>query len=201
MKGRAMRYPDDHKQETRQRVVRAAARSLRRQGPDKLAVAGVMAEVGLTHGGFYAHFASKEALLGAAVEEAFRQGRKRFALTTGDADDRAALEAYVDMYVSASHRDGRELGCPITALAGDMARQAGPAREAFDAGIKSLVDGLASRLPGGDTALAGSLMAEMAGAVSLSRAVADPALSDSLLEQSRVAIKARIAAVFESSAR
>lgn len=200
-----MRYPEDHKQETRARVVKAAARSLRQQGPDRLAVAGVMAEVGLTHGGFYAHFTSKEALLGAAVEEAFRQGRKRFALATGDLGPRAALKAYVDMYVSASHRDGRELGCPITALAGDMARQAGPAREAFDTGIKSLIGGIAGRLPGDDEtaniALAGSLLAEMAGAVSLARAVADPVLSDSLLGQSRAAIKDRIAAVFESADR
>jgi TetR/AcrR family transcriptional repressor of nem operon len=174
---------------------------LREQGPEKLAVAGVMAEVGLTHGGFYAHFPSKEALLGAAVEEAFRQGRKRFALTTGDSEGQAALNAYVDMYVSTSHRDSRERGCPITALAGDMPRQAGPARGAFDAGVRSLVAGLAGKLPIEDpaarSAQAGSLMAEMAGAVSLARAVADPALSDSLLEQSRMAIKARIAAVFE----
>lgn len=194
-----MRYAPDHKEKTREKVVKTAARALRREGPDRLGVAGVMAEAGLTHGGFYAHFSSKDALLAAAIEEAFAHGRRRFQEATGGQTGRAALDAYVDMYVSERHRDSRERGCPITALAGDIARQDGEVRAAFDAGVRSLAAGLAGLLPDHDPALASSLLAEMAGAVTLSRAVSDPALSDDLLAQSRAAIKARVAAAYDQA--
>lgn len=196
-----MRYSPDHKEKTREKVVKTAARALRREGPERLAVAGVMAEAGLTHGGFYAHFASKDALLSAAIEEAFAHGRRRFAETVEGLSGQAALEAYVDMYVSERHRDSRERGCPITALAGDIARQDGEVRAAFDKGVRSLTGGLARMLPDGDSAMAGSLLAEMAGAVTLARAVSDRALSDDLLAQSRAAIKARVAAAYAGAAR
>lgn len=194
-----MRYSPDHKEKTREKVVKTAARALRREGPERLGVAGVMAEAGLTHGGFYAHFASKDALLSAAVEEAFAHGRRRFAETVEGRSGQAALEAYVDMYVSRRHRDSRERGCPITALAGDIARQDGEVRAAFDKGVRSLTGRLAAMLPDGDDTLAASLLAEMAGAVTLARAVSDPALSDDLLARSRAAIKARVAAAYQDA--
>jgi TetR/AcrR family transcriptional repressor of nem operon len=79
-----MRYSDTRKEETRKKIVRAAAAAVRARGPDMVGVAEVMAEVGLTHGGFYAHFPNKEALIAAAVGEAFDQGRRRFDRLAGD---------------------------------------------------------------------------------------------------------------------
>ncbi|MBR7620955.1 TetR/AcrR family transcriptional regulator [Phenylobacterium sp. 20VBR1] len=189
-----MRYSEDHKAETRDRVVKAAANAMRRLGPDRVSVAEIMSEVGLTHGGFYAHFKSKDALVGAAVEAAFAQSRWRLGKLALNDDPQILLAGLVDFYVSADHRDHPERGCPIALLSSDIPRQGLPAREAFDAGVHGLIEVIATRLPGGEErlGLAGSLLAEMAGAVALSRAVSDPELSDRLLAESRRRIKARM---------
>ena len=189
-----MRYGEDHKAETRERVVRAAANAMRRLGPDRVSVADVMSEVGLTHGGFYAHFKSKDALVGAAVEAAFAQSRWRLTQLALHDDPQVLLAGLVDFYVSADHRDHPERGCPIALLSSDIPRQGAPGREAYDAGVHGLIEVIATRLDGGEErlGLAGSLLAEMAGAVALSRAVSDPELSDRLLAESRSRIKARM---------
>lgn len=189
-----MRYGEDHKAETRRRVVKAAASAMRRLGPDRVSVAEIMGEVGLTHGGFYAHFKSKDALVGAAVEAAFAQSRRRLSTLARHADPEVLLAGLVDFYVSADHRDHPERGCPIALLSSDIPRQGAPAREAFDTGVHGLIEIIATRLKGGEErlGLAGSLLAEMAGAVALSRAVSDPELSDRLLAESRTRIKARM---------
>lgn len=193
-----MRYGDGHKAETRQRVLRAASAAIRTRGPDGVGLAEIMAEAGLTHGGFYNHFANKEALVAAAVEDAFAQSRRRFdRLTKGLAPDQA-LVVFLDAYVSREHRDRPDRGCPVSALAGDLARQGPAVRAAFDAGVAALLDRLtawlAASAPGGETArraLAASLLAEMAGVVALSRAIGDRGLADAFLAGSRAALRAR----------
>ena len=191
-----MRYSDTHKEETRKRVVKAAATAVRAKGPDGVGVAEIMAEAGLTHGGFYAHFKSKEALVAAAIEEAFGQSRRRFARMTEDMEAREALTTFVDAYVSAEHRANPQRGCPISTLANDLPRQGAMVRAAFDAGVEGLIGRIAAWLPEPDPAarrsLASSLLAEMAGAVALSRAVSDEAMAEQLLEASRARIKARM---------
>jgi len=156
----------------------------------------VMAEVGLTHGGFYAHFPSKDALLGAAITQAFDDRRARLAKAAEGMDAAGYLNNLVDAYLSAAHRDRPDRGCPITTLSSDLPRQGEPARAAFDAGVRQLINAIASRLtvgaPDDRVALAGSLVAEMAGAVTLARAVSDPVLSDGLLAQTRWSVKARM---------
>ena len=191
-----MRYSDTHKEETRRKVVKAAAIAVRAKGPDGVGVAEIMAEAGLTHGGFYAHFKSKEALVAAAVEEAFGQSRRRFSRLTEDMAAADALTAFVDAYVSAEHRANPQRGCPISTLANDLPRQGPMVRAAFDAGVEGLITRIEGWLPEPDPtarrSLASSLMAEMAGAVALSRAVSDEALAEQLLEASRARIKARM---------
>ena len=191
-----MRYGEDHKAETRARVVKAAANAMRRLGPDRVSVAEVMGEAGLTHGGFYAHFPSKDALVGAAVEAAFGQSRRRLTRMAQGLDDAGLLSGLVDFYVSSEHRAVPERGCPIALLSSDIPRQGAPARAAFDTGVEGLIGLIASRLQVGEPdtrrGLAGSLLAEMAGAVALARAVSDPELSDRLLAESRSRIKARM---------
>jgi TetR/AcrR family transcriptional repressor of nem operon len=191
-----MRYSDAHKEETRKKVLRAAAAAVRAKGPDGVGVAEIMAEAGLTHGGFYAHFRSKEALVAAAIEEAFGQSRRRFARMTEAMTSEQALAAFVDAYVSTEHRNNPQNGCPISTLANDLPRQGPTVRAAFDAGVADLIARLEAWLPRRDPAarrsLATSLMAEMAGAVALSRAVSDEALAEQLLAASRARIKARV---------
>ena len=189
-----MRYPDSHKEETRAKLVKAAAAAVRAKGPDGVGVAEIMKDVGLTHGGFYAHFPSKEALVAAAIGEAFDQGRRRFGRLTADLTGLDALGAFVDSYVSMDHRAFPERGCPVATIASDLPRQGAAVRAVFDAGVTSLIDRVANWLPGDADerqGLAGSLVAEMAGAVALSRAVSDDAMAARFLEQSRRRIRAR----------
>jgi len=118
------RYSADHKDKTRAAIVEAAAERIRAGGFEALGVASIMAEAGLTHGGFYAHFPSRDALLAAAVSRLFDKACEtvaRFEEKHGD----AALERYVDFYLSPRHRDDVTSGCPIPSLAGE-ARRAAP---------------------------------------------------------------------------
>jgi TetR/AcrR family transcriptional repressor of nem operon len=191
-----MRYAESHKEETRKKVLRAAAAAVRSKGPDGVGVAEIMAEAGLTHGGFYAHFPSKEALVAGAITEAFDQSRRRFARMTEGMSDAEALNAFVDAYVSSEHCANPQSGCPVSTLSNHVPRQGPAVRTAFDRGVAGLIARLERWLPDVDDAerpeLAASLMAEMAGAVALARAVSDDALAERLLDASRSRIKARM---------
>ncbi len=191
-----MRYSAEHKQETRARVLKEAAKAIRAEGPHRIAVAGVMAKAGLTHGGFYAHFKSKDELVTAAVGEMFTDARTRFARETGDRPAAEGLSAYIDFYLSPRHRDARATGCPITALAADLPRLEGGARDRYGQGVAGLAHLLADLLKAlgcqDAEALGRSMVAELVGALSLARAVADLGQSDLILETSRAALKQRL---------
>jgi len=193
-----MRYSDTHKEETRRKVVKAAAAAVRAKGPEGVGVAEIMAEAGLTHGGFYAHFPSKEALVVAAIEEAFGASARRFTRLTDGLSDPEALSAFVDAYVSPEHRGRPERGCPVATLSSDLPRQGQPVREAYEKGVRGLIGRIARWLPDGERdreSLAASLVAEMAGAVSLSRAISDDAEAARLLADARARIKTRMGIV------
>lgn len=189
-----MRYDAEHKQKTREKVLRAATKAIRADGPHRIGVAGVMAKAGLTHGGFYAHFDSKDDLVVAAIGMMFEDGRARMQMETQEREPALALSSYVDFYLSARHRDA-STGCPIPTLAADLPRLSRPARVRFSAGVSRLRGMLAERLEqAGHTdaaQAASSMLSEMVGALSLARAEADPALSDAILDHSRRALKTR----------
>ncbi len=191
-----MRYDPDHKQKTREKVLKAAARAIRTQGPHRVAVAGVMRDAGLTHGGFYAHFESKDDLVAAAIESMFEQARARFQNEVKDYPPARALAAYIDFYLSPGHRDARSSGCPIPTLAGDLPRLDRAARSRFSEGVASLHRAVAARLEQlGHTepeALARSVVAEMVGALSLARAEPDVEKSNAMLADSRELVKKRV---------
>ena len=165
-------------------IVAAAARLFRERGFAGVGVAEIMQAAGLTHGGFYGHFASKEALAAEACGLAFAESLARL-----PPPDRAvdALAAYLDAYLSALHRDHAEAGCPMPALATEIARQAEPLQTTFGRGVAAFVDALTARLPGGDAAecraRAIATLAAMVGAMALARAtaVSAPALSAEIL--------------------
>ncbi len=195
-----MRYDSEHKQKTRERVLKEAAKAIRAEGPHRIAVAGVMAKAGLTHGGFYAHFESKDDLVAAAIDIMFGEARARFgremAEPGGLEDPQGKLIRYIDFYLSAGHRDARTTGCPLPALAADLPRLAPASRERYGQGVATLTALIAGALGGlgraEPQALAASALSEMVGALSLSRAVADPAQSDLILDVSRTALKRRL---------
>jgi TetR/AcrR family transcriptional repressor of nem operon len=191
-----MRYGAEHKQKTRERVLHEAAKAIRAEGPHRVGVAGVMAKAGLTHGGFYAHFKSKDELVAAAIDEMFNDARGRFADATTDKPPAAGLAAYIHFYLSRSHRDVRGAGCPIAALSADLPRMEGAARERYGEGVAALTGRIAGHLAllakDDPEALARSVLSELVGALSLSRAVADPQQSDLILKTSRDGLKRRL---------
>src|SRR5919199_3368888 len=109
----AMRYGKDHKQATRQRILKAAGRRFKQDGIDGAGVAAVMSEAGLTNGAFYAHFASKEDLVAHVLADQLRIQRQTF---DAQPSDRAGLEAFIRAYLSPQHRDQYADGCPSAAL-------------------------------------------------------------------------------------
>jgi TetR/AcrR family transcriptional repressor of nem operon len=193
-----VRYDADHKQKTREKVLKAAARAIRAQGPHRVGVAGVMRDAGLTHGGFYAHFDSKDDLVAAAIGQMFEQSRARFLSEVKDYPPAQALSAYVDFYLSTTHRDARASGCPIPALAADLPRLHRGARARFAEGVAALTQRIAERIAqlGHDEpeALARSIVAEMVGALSLARAEPDEHKSNQMLADSRELVKKRLRA-------
>jgi TetR/AcrR family transcriptional repressor of nem operon len=190
-----MRYDTEHKQRTRAKVLEAAAQAIRNDGPERVGVAAVMAEAGLTHGGFYAHFKSKDELVAAAIGSMFEESRARLARETEGRGAKQGLAAYVDFYLSAKHRDARGRGCPIAALASDAPRLSDDVRAAFAAGVARLTAGLAEKLGEAGTAepqtAARSMMAELVGALSLARVETDRSTSDAILRDSRKQLKRR----------
>lgn len=190
-----MRYGEDHKEQTRARVLKEAAHEIRDKGPAGIGVAAIMARAGLTHGGFYAHFKSKDALVAAALETMFDDARMRFERVGKDADPRSTLRAYVDFYLSPLHRDARDRGCPLPALSGDLARGDDCARARFGKGLAGLTGRVAEKMRQLGRAEAerdaASLVTELVGAVALSRAVADPAQSDMILANTHASVLAR----------
>ena len=191
-----MRYAENHKEETHKAILKAAAAELREHGPDRLSVGSVMQAAGLTHGGFYAHFKSKDALLIAALHDTFERSRRRVVKLLEGLPPKHALATYVDFYVAETHRDHPETGCPITALNSDTPRQSKKFKAAFEAGIKSIVALIERLMREAGVAdsehLAPSIFATMAGAVSLSRTISDQTLSDEFLSTTRTNIKARL---------
>ncbi|MGA0600176.1 TetR/AcrR family transcriptional regulator [Caulobacter sp. KR2-114] len=191
-----MRYDAEHKQKTRERVLKEAAKAIRAQGPHKVGVAEVMAKAGLTHGGFYAHFASKDDFIAAAIGQMFVEGQERLSQALDKGSPREALESYIDFYLSPAHRDSRSSGCPLPFLSTDAPRLAAPSRERFALGVERLTAGLAGPLAalGHPDAFeeAGSVLSEMVGAVTLARAEPDPTKSDFILARSRASIRRRL---------
>ncbi|MFK2903965.1 TetR/AcrR family transcriptional regulator [Dyella ginsengisoli] len=190
-----MRYDTEHKQRTRTKVLEAAAQAIRNDGPERIGVAAVMAEAGLTHGGFYAHFKSKDELVAAAIGQMFEESRARLARETDGRGAREGLAAYVDFYLSAKHRDARGRGCPIAALASDAPRLSDNVRAAFAEGVARLTTVLAEKLEQSGTdepqMAARSMVAELVGALSLARVETDPATSNAILRDSRTQLKRR----------
>lgn len=177
-----MRVSREKAVENRQRVVEAAARLFRCDGFDGVGVDAIMKEAELTHGGFYGHFASKEALMAEAM--ALALGRS-MAWQAG----LGSLSELAAGYLSDRHRADHANGCPMAALGGDVARQSPALRKAVTAGTHQQVDRIVSLLKRGTPAArrqrALATYAGMVGALTLARAVDDPALAREILTAAR----------------
>lgn len=180
-----VRYTEEHKQETRQRIIATAGRRLKRDGIDGSGVATLMKDAGLTNGAFYRHFESKDSLVTEAITD---QLHTLHANIVEQAEPgKAGLEQIVRWYLSAEHRDNPVDGCPNAALLDEIARSDEVTRQAYTEGVLVVIDGLAARMAPDDPPSARvkalSLLGLMAGTLQLSRALADRQLADDLLEQ------------------
>ena len=174
------------KEASHERIVSAAARAIRRSGFDGTGVADIMKEAGLTHGGFYAHFASREAMLAEATNRACAESAAATAGVVASVPPGQALASMLRAYLSPEHLAQIELGCPLAALGSETARQAPEVRRVTTRHIKEMVDLFARQSP--DWGQSGAheralvTIATLVGTLLLARAVDDPALSDALCQ-------------------
>ena len=176
----------------REIIVEAATRLFRERGIHGISVSDVMAAAGLTHGGFYGHFESREALATEACNRAFEQSSERWqARVEQSADPEAARLALIDPYLSAANRDNPGDSCPVAAFAGEMCHEAADSalQRSFIRGFKASMGILAATqatgTPEGDRQAAIAQYAMMVGAITLARATKGNSLSDEFLEAAR----------------
>jgi TetR/AcrR family transcriptional repressor of nem operon len=183
------------KEASHERIVQAASRAIRRSGYAGTGVADIMREAGLTHGAFYAHFESREAMLAAAADHAGAQANATVASIAAAVPPEQALRAMMLAYLSKEHLKSVELGCPVSALCSEMHRQSPEVRRAATRRIKEMIDLVARVLPnwGKSSAHEQALVtvATMVGTLTLARAVDDPALSDALCNATLKSFNAR----------
>ena len=193
-----VRYSKEHKEETRRRILEAAARAYREEGVAGVGIGELMQSIGLTHGGFYAHFDSKDALVAEACESVRSTLAQSYFAWAEEAGGAEGLRRVIRGYTSRQHRDEPGLGCLMPALAADASRAAPEVRASFTRSLRGLVAGVARLLRGArgtpapapesgeaipDEALV--LVSGMVGAVLLARAADDPELSDRILLAAR----------------
>ena len=172
------------KDASHERIVVAAAKAIRRSGYSGTGVADIMKEAGLTHGAFYAHFTSREAMLAEAADRAGADSNAVAASVIAAVPPDQALHALMQAYLSKEHLVGIESGCPVSALGSEMPRQCTEVRRAATSRIKEMIDLVARQLPdwGQPSAHQRALVivATMVGTLTLARAVDDAALSEAL---------------------
>src|SRR5262249_18430358 len=187
--GAGMRVTREQAAANRERVLDAASMLFRRHGFDGIGVADIMKAAGLTHGGFYGQFASKEELAAEACARCHADPWTAWL----EAPPAQRLEAIVRNYLTPRHRDNRTSGCLFAALGSDVGRQPRSVRRVFTERVRAKIDLLKSVVPGRSAASrrdnAMATLAGLVGALMLSRAVDDPALSDEILEAAAAALE------------
>ena len=190
-----MKVSKEQMAENRERILDTAAQLFREKGFDGIGVADLMKSAGLTHGGFYGHFASKDDLMAQATERALGKLHTAWAALARDAahNGKDPLGAVESAYLSARHRDAPGHGCLLAALGSDAARQGPAVRQAVTEGVQKQVDALATLMPGRTKAAkrqrALADYASMVGAMVLARAVDDSDFSDEILQATAAALR------------
>src|SRR3954449_10270958 len=190
-----MRYSKEHKQETHARIVKKASVRLREKGAHGIGVADLMKEAGLTHGGFYAHFDSREALVIEAFGYAMDRATERWRTLAAETPVEKRLSTIIDSYVSTLHRDDPGRGCAVPTLGAEIARESAKTRKAFSARLEQLIDVLAEQTPDVPRKTARKqamgTLATMMGTLVMSRVAGTGELSDEILASGREAALAR----------
>jgi len=187
-----MRKSRQEAAETRQRIVEAASSRFRENGIDGTAVADLMSQAGLTHGGFYKHFTSKEHVVLESLQLAAGSLRESMEASLSRSTDVRGLNVAINDYLSLEHRDDPGSGCPFVALASELARSSDEVRDAATEGIVNLINLIASRLtelpPAAARKKALVMLSTMMGALTMARMVNDEQLSSSILREAKKAL-------------
>jgi TetR/AcrR family transcriptional repressor of nem operon len=178
-----MRYSETHKEETHKRIVKTAAAAFRKHGINGIGLVPLMKETGLTHGGFYAHFKSKDALIAEAIDAAFHQTIERLQRAAEAAPDKTSRRAVIDEYLTEGHRDDPSVGCVIAALGTETARLKATVREHIDKNLEAMLELMVDDEKGRGSRLdAIRTFATAIGAIVLARTVRSKALSNEILK-------------------
>lgn len=184
-----MRYSPEHKAETHARIVRKASVRLREKGAHGVGVADLMKEAGLTHGGFYAHFESREALVVEAFGYAIDRSVERWRKLLEELPPQKRLAAIVDGYLSPEHRDDPGHGCAVPALGAEIARESARTRKAFAAKLEELIDLFADYIIDVPRKTArkraSAMLATLMGTIVMARVTGSGELSDEILSSGR----------------
>ena len=187
-----MRYSREHKLETHTRIVKKASVRLREKGAHGIGVADLMKDAGLTHGGFYAHFDSREALVIEAFTHAMDRSTERWRKLAEQTPPEKRLAMIVNTYLTPLHRDDPGHGCSIPALGAEIARESPKTRRAFAGRLEQMIDTLAAQLPGVPRKAARkqvmAAIATMMGTLVLARVAGSGDFSDELLDAGRDAV-------------
>jgi TetR/AcrR family transcriptional repressor of nem operon len=193
-KGRCMGHSRAKKRQHHDQIVGVAASRFREDGIDRVGLADLMHEAGLTHGGFYRHFESRDELVAEAVERALHDGGQAMAAVAESPLD--PLAAVIDAYLSTTHRDNLASSCAVTTLAADVARSNPRARAAYTSQVGIYIEMLVRLLPLGPAdrrrTTAITALSTLVGAVSMARAVDDEALSREILASAAAELKAQL---------
>jgi len=187
-----MRHSKDDKAASHERIVAIAAGRIRESGTEQPGVAEIMRAAGMTHGGFYKHFGSREELIAEAIERALTDTESRVSDLTAGAED--PLAAFADAYLSGAHRDNPAIGCGVVALGTDMPRVGGAAQEAYRAQVERYLAHLEQLLGDSDDNVrrrAAVTLSAMVGAMMIARALGPTPRSDEMLRDVREAVRER----------
>ncbi|MEM7799529.1 MAG: TetR/AcrR family transcriptional regulator [Chloroflexota bacterium] len=183
-----MRYKKDHKQQTHQKIIEVAAGNFRTQGFEGVSIGRLMSNLDLTHGGFYRHFSNKEELYTEALAYSVEEVQARL-LERVTNPESPSLKEVIVTYLSEEHCDAIGQGCPVAALSTDVSRQSAEIRSSFDGCLQKYMQRFLLLMPGetqeNKTKRFLVLFSGMAGALSVARAVSDPAMRQAILESAR----------------
>ncbi len=184
-----MRYDSEHKERTHRRIVKSASRQLRKRGLNGPAVATLMKASGLTHGGFYKHFSSRDDLVVEAVEESLRELTQTLTDAAKHSGSRDGWKAMVTTYLSLERCDRADIGCPIAALAPDIARTAPAMKQRISAAILKFREELIPLMPGRTLEEKSSnflmIITSMVGAIAIARTMPELAVRQAILDTAR----------------
>jgi len=200
-----MRYSKEHKFETHERIVKKASVKLREKGAHGIGVADLMKDAGLTHGGFYAHFDSRDALVIEAFTHAMDRSTARWRKLSEETPVEKRLSKIVNTYLAPVHRDDPGHGCAVPTLAAEIARESAKTRRVFAGRMEQMIDMLAEQFHGMPRKAARkeavAALATMMGSLVMARVAGNGEFSEEILKSGRDAVLGRASPIAKKPAK